>query len=165
MDVHQDCVSVEDTVRECWWGRNTRHHVEGKVKRKKNKCHKWKACWEENKLYFCDQFNLVDLKQTARHFFSIDRFIWDQQRFATQCLPPWWPTCRSHHSQGRGETAFIEGRRKLGETDRVNKESINGWTLGRKQEESFFFLLDSSVFKWHETSLFWSLYFIEVSVY
>ena len=37
LNVDQDCVSVEETARECWWSRNTRHHVEGKVKEKKKK--------------------------------------------------------------------------------------------------------------------------------
>ena len=86
LDVDQDCVSVEETVRECWWSRNSRHHVEGKVK--KTKCHKWKAFWEGSKLYFCDQFNLVDLKQTARHLYSTDRFIWDPVRLF--CLQMAW---------------------------------------------------------------------------
>ena len=50
LDVDQDCVSVEETVRECWWSRNSRHHVEGKVK--KTKCHKWKAFEREASCIF-----------------------------------------------------------------------------------------------------------------
>lgn len=56
---------------------------------------------------------------------------------------------------GEGNT-FIEGWRKLGEIGWTKSLSMVEPLTGSKR--SLFFLLGSSVFKWHETSFFWSLF-------
>ena len=74
-------------------------------------------------MYFCDQFNLVDFKKTARHFSSTDSLFWISRDLEhSDCYlgdPHAGPIT------ARGLEHFDSGEKEA-VRDRVNKELIHG---------------------------------------